>query len=158
MFNSPARTLASYFKRYDRDGCALDANGPKGGANSSGEATVKIDLHGYHPGNVTRRGLLLKLVRQAWECGENELEFIHGHGRNRGLTPGFVNTNTGYLGLEVRRGLQNLAAKLRSLRNSVNSGAVSTRWFFISHSALRNETASETKSQPESGVTVVFLP
>jgi hypothetical protein len=64
---------------------------------------VKIDLHGYHPRTIPDDGLLLNLVRQAWECGENELELIHGHGRNRGFTPGFVNTNTGYLGLEVRR-------------------------------------------------------
>jgi hypothetical protein len=64
---------------------------------------VKIDLHGYHPRTIRDDGLLLTLVQQAWECGADEVEFIHGHGRNRGLTPGFVNTNTGYLGLEVRR-------------------------------------------------------
>jgi hypothetical protein len=31
---------------------------------------------------------------------------IHGHGRNRGKSPGFVNTNTGYFGLRIRRALR----------------------------------------------------
>jgi hypothetical protein len=36
-----------------------------------------------------------------------ELCLIHGHGRNRGKSPGFVNTNSGFLGLEIRRRLRN---------------------------------------------------
>ena len=38
--------------------------------------------------------------------GENDVTLIHGHGRNRGISPGFVNTNTGYFGLEIRRALR----------------------------------------------------
>jgi hypothetical protein len=51
-------------------------------------------------------GVLAKVVQQVWEMGESHLCFIHGHGRNRGITPGFVNTNTGYFGLEIRRALR----------------------------------------------------
>jgi len=39
--------------------------------------------------------------------GEPELTLIHGHGRNRGISPGFVNTNTGFFGLQIRRELRN---------------------------------------------------
>ena len=46
-------------------------------------------------------GVLAKLIEQVWEMGERELILIHGHGRNRGITPGFVNTNTGFSGLQV---------------------------------------------------------
>jgi hypothetical protein len=45
-------------------------------------------------------------VQQAWEMGEVRLTLIHGHGRNRGISPGFVNTNTGYFGLCIRRALR----------------------------------------------------
>jgi hypothetical protein len=31
---------------------------------------------------------------------------MHGHGRNRGISPGFVNTNTGYFGLYIREALR----------------------------------------------------
>jgi len=68
--------------------------------------SMEIDLHGYHPRDVVWSGVLAKVVRQAWEMGESHLCFIHGHGRNRGISPGFVNTNTGYFGLEIRRALR----------------------------------------------------
>ncbi len=72
---------------------------------------MQIDLHGFHPvadlecewGNA---GKLADFVRQAWESGESDLTFIHGHGHNRGIRLGFVNTNTGYFGLCVRRALR----------------------------------------------------
>ena len=67
---------------------------------------MEIDLHGYHPAEIVFNGTLGKIVQQAWEMGENELTLIHGHGRNRGITPGFVNTNTGYFGLCIRRALR----------------------------------------------------
>jgi hypothetical protein len=67
---------------------------------------MQIDLHGYHPAEIVFNGTLLNLVRQTWEMGETELTLIHGHGRNRGITPGFVNTNTGYFGLCIRRALR----------------------------------------------------
>ncbi len=67
---------------------------------------MEIDLHGYHPAEIVFNGTLGKIVRQTWEMGESELTLIHGHGRNRGITPGFVNTNTGYFGLCIRRVLR----------------------------------------------------
>lgn len=67
---------------------------------------MQIDLHGYHPRQIVWNGVLVELVEQAWEMGESELVLIHGHGRNRGITPGFVNTNTGFFGLEIRKALR----------------------------------------------------
>jgi hypothetical protein len=67
---------------------------------------MEIDLHGYHPAEIVFNGTLGKIAQQAWEMGENELTLIHGHGRNRGITPGFVNTNTGYFGLCIRHALR----------------------------------------------------
>jgi hypothetical protein len=74
---------------------------------------MEIDLHGYHPDDLGCRwgaedgGLFQKLIQQSWEMGTSELRFIHGyHSHGRGA-PTFVNTNTGFLGLSVRRCLRN---------------------------------------------------
>ena len=67
---------------------------------------MTIDLHGYHPAAIVWNGVLNKVVQQSWEMGEPYLSLIHGHGRNRGITPGFVNTNTGYFGLQIRHVLR----------------------------------------------------
>ena len=67
---------------------------------------MTIDLHGYHPAEIVRSGVLGKIIQQSWEMGESYLYLIHGHGRNRGITPGFVNTNTGYFGLQIRSALR----------------------------------------------------
>jgi Smr domain len=66
---------------------------------------MEIDLHGYHPSEIVG-DILTKIVQQTWEMGDSYLRLIHGHGRNRGISRGFVNTNTGYLGLEIRRALR----------------------------------------------------
>ena len=58
--------------------------------NRAVRVTMQIDLHGYHPAEILWSGVLAKLVEQAWEMRERELILIHGHGRNRGITPGFV--------------------------------------------------------------------
>jgi hypothetical protein len=76
---------------------------------------MQIDLHGYHPREIVWNGALLALVEQAWEMGESELILIHGHGRNRGITPGFVNTNTGFFGLEIRKALRHDGFTIRLL-------------------------------------------
>jgi hypothetical protein len=68
-------------------------------------AVVKIDLHGYHPSDIVGPPMA-KIIEQAWEMGADRICFIHGHGRARGISPGFVNTNTGYFGLCVRRELR----------------------------------------------------
>lgn len=67
---------------------------------------MEIDLHGYHPNDIVGSDVLEKIIQQAWEMGEAELKFIHGHGRGRGISPGRVNTNTGYFGLQIRHALR----------------------------------------------------
>jgi hypothetical protein len=59
---------------------------------------MDIDLHGYHPDEID----VADLVRQAWEMGADKVRLIHGHGRNRGISVGFINTDTGYFGLRIR--------------------------------------------------------
>jgi hypothetical protein len=68
---------------------------------------MELDLHGYHPSQIVWSDVLTKIIEQAWEMGETHLMLIHGHGRNRGISPGFLNTNTGYFGIEIRRVLRN---------------------------------------------------
>jgi hypothetical protein len=68
-------------------------------------AGVQIDLHGYHPRDI-KGAPLAHIVEQAWQMGAPRLRFIHGHGRARGKSPGFYNTNTGYFGLSIRRALR----------------------------------------------------
>jgi hypothetical protein len=63
---------------------------------------MDIDLHGYHPDDID----VVDLLKQAWETGANKVTLIHGHGRNRGISVGFVNTNTGYFGLQVRKAIR----------------------------------------------------
>lgn len=64
-----------------------------------------IDLHGYRPREII--GVCFAaILQQAWETGADRIRFIHGHGRARGKTPGFVNTKTGYFGLRIRRQLR----------------------------------------------------
>jgi hypothetical protein len=71
---------------------------------------MTIDLHGQYPGDLNclygNAGKLADFVRRAWERNDSHITFIHGHGRNRGIGPGFVNTNTGYMGLCVRSALR----------------------------------------------------
>src|ERR1700722_2558440 len=76
-------------------------------------AEVLVDLHGYYPADiigypyaVTTGSPLREIIKQAWEMGAGSIRFIHGHGHNRGISPGFVNTNTGYFGLQIRRELR----------------------------------------------------
>jgi hypothetical protein len=67
---------------------------------------MEVDLHGFHPSQIIKTGFLHKLIHQCWEMCEVSLTLIHGHGRDRGISPGFVNTNTGYFGLCIRRALR----------------------------------------------------
>jgi hypothetical protein len=67
----------------------------------------EFDLHGFRVMEITDTGVIGDIVRQCWELGETEVEFNHGHGRNRGISPGFVNTNTGCLGVAIRSELRN---------------------------------------------------
>jgi hypothetical protein len=67
---------------------------------------MDLDLHGYSPDQIIGTDVLKAVLQQAWETGETDLRIIHGHGHKRGISPGFVNTNTGYFGLEIRRALR----------------------------------------------------
>jgi hypothetical protein len=78
----------------------------------SGDFSMELDLHGHDTRDVIESGIIAKIVQHAWEMGQAELRLIHGHGRRRGKSPGFVNTNTGRLGIAVRRELR-LNRKLR---------------------------------------------
>ena len=87
---------------------------------------MRIDLHGYRPSEIVWNGLLIKIVQQCWEMGETELRLIHGHGRARGKTPGFVNTRTGVFGLAIRRVLRRkkvLRQWIKTRRWTAGSGA-----------------------------------
>jgi hypothetical protein len=84
---------------------------------------MEIDLHGFHPAEIVFNGVLGEILQQTWEMGEIELTLIHGHGRNRGITPGFVNTNTGYFGLCIRRALR----QDRSLRQWIKHTTLDCR-------------------------------
>jgi hypothetical protein len=67
---------------------------------------IKNGLPRLSPLRNSADGRTKKIIQQTWEMGENDVTLIHGHGRNRGISPGFVNTNTGYFGLEIRRALR----------------------------------------------------
>ena len=92
---------------------------------------MEVDLHGFHPSQIINNGWLYKLVQQTWEMGESRLTLIHGHGRNRGISPGFVNTNTGYFGLCIRRALRHDESLrqwiLRTTRDCRQMGCTSVR-------------------------------
>ena len=74
---------------------------PEDEVDPAKSAELSIDLHGYHPDEICGEPLA-NMVKQASEMGRESVRFIHGHGRNRGISPGFVNTNTGYFGLRIR--------------------------------------------------------
>ncbi len=78
---------------------------------------VQIDLHGYHPDDICGEPLT-KMITQAWEMGADSIRFIHGHGYHRGISPGFVNTNTGYFGLSIRRELRHDEQLRRWIKHS----------------------------------------
>ena len=90
---------------------------------------MKIDLHGFHPSQIINTGVLAKILEQAWEMGEPELFLIHGHGRNRGISPGFVNTNTGNFGLRIRRALRHdVALRKWIYHTTLECGEMGSTW------------------------------
>jgi hypothetical protein len=66
---------------------------------------VEVDLHRWHPDDICGE-ILTNIIERAWEMGAKRIRLIHGHGRLRGISPGFVNTNTGYFGLRIRKQLR----------------------------------------------------
>jgi hypothetical protein len=111
---------------------------------------LTIDLHGYHPAAIVRSGVLDKLIQQSWEMGEPYLYFIHGHGRNRGITPGFVNTNTGYFGLQIRHALRHD----RSVRTwihhtTLNCEDMGVTWVNLKRNPAPSRSALDTDLIPD---------
>ena len=106
---------------------------------------MEIDLHGYHPAEIVFNGVLGKILQQAWEMGETELTLIHGHGRNRGITPGFVNTNTGYFGLCIRRALRND----QSLRQWIKHTTLDCRLIGCTSIGLKRNSHQTRKQLPQ---------
>ena len=69
---------------------------------------VFVDLHHYSPKQVcTSNGILSRLCWESYLLGARRLVLIHGHGRSRGKRPGRSGTNTGRLGLQIRKTLLN---------------------------------------------------
>jgi hypothetical protein len=103
---------------------------------------MNIDLHGYHPSQIN----VATLLQQAWEAGAESVTLIHGHGHNRGLSVGFVNTNTGYFGLEIRR--------------SIRGNAELRQWVKISTLDCRHDgsTTIKLKKNPTPTRTEIELP
>jgi len=107
---------------------------------------MKIDLHGYHPSEIVRNDVLVKIIQQTWEMGETDLRLIHGHGRNRGISPGFVNTNTGYFGLEIRRALRHD----KRLRQWIKYTTLDCREWGATHIRLKpNRAPTRTELDPD---------
>ena len=78
-----------------------------------GPTMLEVDLHGYLPSTIEDRDLVKAIVRQAWEIGSPRLRLIHGYGWWRHGRRPLPNTNTGPLGLTIRRALRN-AKRLRT--------------------------------------------
>lgn len=78
---------------------------------------VNIDLHGYRPRDILGPPLV-SIIEQAWQMGAPRVRLIHGHGRARGISPGFYNTNTGYFGLAIRRQLRRNRELRRWIKHS----------------------------------------
>ena len=78
--------------------------------------------------------------------GEPYLYLIHGHGRNRGITPGFVNTNTGYFGLQIRRALR----RDKSLRTWIHHTILTCEHVGVTSVRLKpNPAPSRTSLDPD---------
>src|SRR5262244_4051192 len=104
-YDSHHRT-AGIAGRTRRRGGRVAARGARAAILGHTGGWMEIDLHGYDPRQIVETDMLAKIVQQAWEMGEPYLRLIHGHGRMRGISPGFVNTNTGFFGLQIRRALR----------------------------------------------------
>ena len=90
--------------------------------------------------------MLHKVVQQSWEMGEPYLYLIHGHGRNRGITPGFVNTNTGYFGLQIRHALRHD----KSLRTWIHHTTLNCEDMGVTSVRLKpNPAPSRTAPDPD---------
>lgn len=82
------------------------------GSNTNMTTEVAVDLHGFHPDEITGYPLE-SLIRQAWEMGVDRLRIVHGHGRNRptGIPRGVC--STGFLGMRIRNELDRPSAEMR---------------------------------------------
>lgn len=95
----------------------LDAGAPWKFDPERAKREVAVDLHGYHPDQIDS-AFMTTILTQACETGLPFVRFIHGHGKNRDFTLGFVYTNTGLLGLSVRRLLRDDASLRKWIRHT----------------------------------------
>ena len=87
------------------------------GSSAKLTTQVTIDLHGYHPDQVT--GFPLEnFIEQAFEMGVDRLRFVHGHGRDRPTDIRVTSFNTGFLGMRIRRELNRPSAEMRRYMRS----------------------------------------
>ena len=107
---------------------------------------MEIDLHGYHPSEIVDSDVLAKILEQAWEMGDTHLYLIHGHGRARGISPGFVNTNTGFFGLEIRRALRHDSKFRRWIKHTTLD---CSDWGVTSVKLKVNPTPTRTAPDPD---------
>ena len=82
------------------------------GSSTKLTTQVTVDLHGYHPDQVTCFPLE-NLIEQAWEIGVDRLRFVHGHGRRRPTGIRVTSFNTGFLGIRIRQELARPSAEMR---------------------------------------------
>jgi hypothetical protein len=71
-----------------------------------GHSMCEFDLHGFRVMEIADTCVIRNIIQQCWEMGETEVRIIHGHARNRGISPSFVNTNTSSLGVAIRSELR----------------------------------------------------
>jgi hypothetical protein len=96
-------------------------------------AEIAVDLHGYYPTDITgypyatKGSPLTRMIEQAWEMGAGSIRLIHGRGRGRGLSPGFINTNTGYFGLQIRGELRHYAGLRQWIKHTTLDCAATVR-------------------------------
>jgi hypothetical protein len=102
------------------DTLTMPATTSTGSSSSRTQVTIEVtvDLHGYHPDQVTGYPLEC-LIAQAWEMGADRLRLVHGHGRHR-RTAGrpVCGNNSGFLGLRLRNELECPSFEMRRYLSS----------------------------------------
>ena len=97
--------------------------------------------------------MLNKVVQQSWEMGEPYLYLVHGHGRNRGIIPGFVNTNTGYFGLQIRRALRHdKSLRMWIHHTTLNCEAMGVTWVRLKSNLAPTRSALDVDLIPDAVV------
>jgi len=67
---------------------------------------MEIDLHRYHPSDIIGNGVLANIVQAGVGNGRDVPQDNPWPWSPSGISPGFVNTNTGFFGLAIRSALR----------------------------------------------------